>query len=277
MILNSQHPFIRLSLELAELCKPLELFKIHHFTYFKHFSDGARISLSNKPKWIEDYYNLTLFDSSLFEDKPSLYQPGFNIWLGDYDLDVYRHGKLYYNTSHSITITELQPDGCEFFLFAAAAERYQEINYLANNINILYRFILYLKDKGKHIIKKAEKFKIKHPKQPGSFALFHDLITDEAKFQQMQEAKESFLALTPIHKYSVTNAASGKLKLSRREIECIINLLNNKTNPEISRLMNISLRTVETYMDNIKLKLNCSSRQELIDKLRADKYIAALL
>lgn len=277
MILNSKHPFVRLSMELMELCKPLELFKIHHFTYFKHFDDGSRISLSNKPKWIEDYYNLSLFDSSLFEDKPSIYQPGFNIWLGDYDLDVYRHGRLYYNTAHSITITEPQPDGCEFFLFATSPEHYQEINYIANNINILYRFILYLKARGEHIFKKAEKSKFNVIKQSGIPPVTKTFLTDENKLKQMQTAKNQFLKLTPIYKYPLKKDATSKQKLSQREIGCIIYLLKNKSNPEIGQLMNISLRTVETYIDNIKAKLNCSNRFELIDKLRMDKYIVSLL
>ena len=94
MILKFNHPFILISKELVELCKPLELFHIHHFTYLKKFNNGTSIALSNHPQWLYDYFNLGLYQSSLFEKKPSDYESDFKVWFGDYDLKVYQHGRL---------------------------------------------------------------------------------------------------------------------------------------------------------------------------------------
>ena len=106
---------------------------------------GSKISLSNKPKWIEDYYNFNLHESSLFEKNPEEYQASFNVFFGDYDLEVHRHGKLYYNTMHSISIIEPHSDSCEFYLFATTPDNEEAIHYLNNHREILYHFILLFK------------------------------------------------------------------------------------------------------------------------------------
>lgn len=47
------------------------------------------------------------------------------------------------------------------------------------------------------------------------------------------------------------------LNLTKREMECINLLTNGKSSVEIGMLLNISARTAEKHVDNIKRKLNC--------------------
>jgi len=275
MLLTSGHPLIVLSQEFSELCKPLAKFHINHFTYQKHFNDGGQVSLSTKPQWISDYYNLQLYQTSLFEGKPSNYKAGFSVWFGEYDLEVYKHGRNYYNTAHCISIAEPCLDGCEHFLFSAAPEYQAAIQFLSNNIDILYRFILYLKDKGGPIFKAAYKRRllIKNS-QEGKVT---NPFMDSDFHQEMLAAKKDFFKSTSIHRYVFESGEDNGIKLTHREINCIVYLLQNKTAAETAILMNISRRTVESYLDNIKLKLNCNTKIELIQKLIKNKYLQALL
>jgi DNA-binding CsgD family transcriptional regulator len=275
VLLIPNHPFIQLSEEFADLCKPLADFHINHFTYQKQFNDGSQVSLSNKPQWIADYYNLQLYQTSLFEEKPSNYKATFNVWVGEYDLDVYRHGRSYYNTAHSITITEPCHDGCEHYLFSTPPEYQQAIQFLANNIDILYRFILHLKDRGARIFKTAHRSRLiiqrsfeNDPDKPFLDLKFH---------QKMLAAKKSFLKHMPIHRYVFEYGEDNGIKLSHREISCIKYLLQNKTAAETAELMNVSRRTIESYLDNIKVKLNCHSKVDLIQKVVKNKYLFSLL
>lgn len=61
--------------------------------------------------------------------------------------------------------------------------------------------------------------------------------------------------------------------LSKRQIECLYYLVKGMTAKETARIIGISHRTVECYLDNIKTKLNCSSRVELIEKALRVKII----
>jgi len=274
-MITASHPFIKVSQEIAELCSPLMLFDIHHFTYLKHFDDGSRVGLSNKPQWIEDYYNLGLYQTSLFEAKPSLYQAKSDIWIGDYDLDVYRHGKQYYNTSHSITVTEPQKDACEFFLFATTPDNYQAINFLASNMDIIYHFIAYFKDRAYFLLKKIENKKlILEPTCQEKKAVI--ITANDEKYKALLNRKKQFYQNTPIYKYIFEANDLAGIKLTQRELDCIAHLLNNRTSTEMAKLMNISRRTAETYMENIRNKLNCNSKADLYAKIVNNKFINAI-
>lgn len=57
------------------------------------------------------------------------------------------------------------------------------------------------------------------------------------------------------------------LKLTKREWQCVDLLLQGKSSKIIATHLNLSQRTVEHYLDGVRLKLKCRNRQELIVKL----------
>jgi DNA-binding CsgD family transcriptional regulator len=179
---------------------------------------------------------------------------------------------------HSISIVEFKHNSCETFLFATTPDNPQSINYLSNHREILYHFILYLKDRGKSIFEKAAKNTILIPgagweTQPQSLPSVQDI----ASIHQLNEQKSVFFAQTPIYQFSFENKEHQNIKFSQREIMCIVHLLNYKTAVETAKIMNISPRTAESYLNNIKLKLNCTTRSELIKKLQNSPYWSAIL
>ncbi len=58
----------------------------------------------------------------------------------------------------------------------------------------------------------------------------------------------------------------GDVFFSKREEEVLTYLVRGKTAKEIGLLLYISKRTVERHLENIKLKANCKTKSELIDK-----------
>lgn len=59
---------------------------------------------------------------------------------------------------------------------------------------------------------------------------------------------------------------------TRRETECMICLIEGKTFKVIASALKISIRTVEYYIKNMKKKVNCRTRYELIDLIRASEF-----
>src|SRR3989338_8040869 len=55
----------------------------------------------------------------------------------------------------------------------------------------------------------------------------------------------------------------GSLYLTVREYECVDYLIRGKTAEEIAIILNISKRTVETHVQNIKRKMNCYNQFRL--------------
>lgn len=78
---------------------------------------------------------------------------------------------------------------------------------------------------------------------------------EQQKFQNLPYSFSFFL----------TSQKIRNIHLSVREIECIKLTVRGKTAKEIANLLNISYRTVESYLENIKSKLKINSKRELID------------
>ena len=54
--------------------------------------------------------------------------------------------------------------------------------------------------------------------------------------------------------------------LSKRQKECLYYLTRGMTIKQIAKVLLLSPRTVEFYFDNLRTKLNCHSRSELVSK-----------
>ncbi|PHQ78487.1 MAG: hypothetical protein COB66_08825 [Coxiella sp. (in: Bacteria)] len=54
--------------------------------------------------------------------------------------------------------------------------------------------------------------------------------------------------------------------LTKRELQLLFFIVRGKTAKEISKIMKISCRTVEGYIENIKNKMKCTTKNSLIEK-----------
>jgi|SRR3989344_4433282 len=61
--------------------------------------------------------------------------------------------------------------------------------------------------------------------------------------------------------------------LTAREASCMWQFLNHKTISETAKSLNLSPRTVEFYTNNMKAKLACYSKAELIQRVLKSKFI----
>ncbi|WP_058493097.1 PAS and helix-turn-helix domain-containing protein [Legionella worsleiensis] len=64
-----------------------------------------------------------------------------------------------------------------------------------------------------------------------------------------------------------------EISLSERETECFFYLLRGHSAKSVSTKLNLSVRTVESYLENIKNKLNCTTKSELIEKAYSLGYL----
>lgn len=64
-----------------------------------------------------------------------------------------------------------------------------------------------------------------------------------------------------------------KRKLSIREMEVLFFTLRGKSAKVIARCLNISMRTAEAHLHNIKLKFGCHNKQQLIDCATSEGYV----
>ena len=63
----------------------------------------------------------------------------------------------------------------------------------------------------------------------------------------------------------ILNDSYEDLKISIRQSECLFLLLRGKSAQAIADILGLSLRTVEGYINEMKIKLNCANKSELIE------------
>lgn len=63
---------------------------------------------------------------------------------------------------------------------------------------------------------------------------------------------------------------------TKREAECIYWIVQNNTLKQTARIMNLSARTVEFYVKNMKLKLRCANKKQLINTILKTTLLAQL-
>lgn len=63
------------------------------------------------------------------------------------------------------------------------------------------------------------------------------------------------------------------INFTKRESECLFYLLRGKSSHGIATILQLSTRTIESYVEKIKSKMNCMSKADLIEKAVKQGYI----
>jgi len=78
-----------------------------------------------------------------------------------------------------------------------------------------------------------------------------------------------------LRKYFLGEKYPG-IYLTEREAQTIGYFLRGKTTVEVAAILKLSRRTVEFYLKNMKIKLNCRLKSELITKVHSSDLLAQL-
>lgn len=157
-----------------------------------------------------------------------------------------REAKEKFGIENLMVIFRKHDDHIQTFFFDIHNTNAHEI-YI-NHLDIFEKFIFYFKDKAKKLIKLTSENRL--------------VISD--KHRKMAERKQFFQdnALLPT-KYFLRNNGN-ECALSPREYECLELLSHGEKIKSASQVLNISPRTIESHIDNIKRKLCIPTLSEAI-------------
>lgn len=144
-----------------------------------------------------------------------------------------------FNLGNFIDLVECEKNCIELFCFGSAANNPQIINFYLNRIDILEKFKSLFKEKTQGLIKRQMKTELILP-------------------QQMMPEYINIINA----KYALDGA-----NLTLREVQCLRLLQQGKTAKQTAKILHLSSRTVESYLENIKSKLNATNRVDLLNKL----------
>lgn len=241
--------------------KPLrDHFGINYFTYHQIDNQGRYTVLVDRPDWAEHYVDEQIFFNDPYLRHPEVYQSGTCLVEShgstNYRAAVSESGKSVLNADLGVILIQKRADSVEFFGFAGSKKSSHLQNIYLNHPNLLKSFSSYFKKSmGDLLI---------NMKEAGS-SLLELKGRDFLRKQPISPKTDPTAYLAYLKDLGV---ASGVEKLSPREKECLQLLIENKSAKETGDALGLSYRTIEYYFENIKNKLSCSSKQEVLQRAK---------
>lgn len=158
-----------------------------------------------------------------------------------------------HNIAYGLSILFRVSDGVETISFAGDQNSYNLQSTLVNNLEQLSKFVNYFRQQISLIISNCDK------KDYGIYSNSFDInfksYVNEAQLPPtMGKSDELYLSSRDKH-----------IKLSLRETQCVNLISKGFTAKGIGKILNISPRTVESYLNNIKSRVSVNSKNSLIE------------
>lgn len=263
------------SQEVREICEPaFRFFKLQHFHFCRFYKGSAvgqkiifplstcRENLLGTQNNIQDICTLNYHSPLLtysFFDKwvesighnsiRKRYEKQLRMQFGDFAMGT------------EFSVKRITADYVDGFDFSAKPVDANAVNRFLSNIDAIEKFIDYFYQRAAKLLNQGNTQGIAYHTKDSNVWL------SEAALNGSQE-KLSFL-----NAIDLTSRSQSRIKLTKRESDCARILLLGGTAKSIAHALDISARTVETHLINLKQKLGCYSKVELVKRLHDLKLI----
>ena len=247
------------------ICEPLQQFDITEFAYVRVFDNGAYFSISNSPTYLRavfpyDYCAKTDFFK---EVRPFLskYTSINIIWPDSHSTDnliLLLRERGVHNGFH---ISRYNAGTWECYFFASQTYSPSMSNFYIDRFVILQKFITYFHAVAADLLNPLDLSRQGvSPQLRNYYPHIEDIVEKETPWEKEVIA---FNKLLETRVQEEIYATSKKHALSSRELQCLSHLSTGRTAKEIGRMLNIGPRTVETYVNRLRVKTSCQNRREL--------------
>lgn len=256
--------------QLSQITKPLFTHSlVKYFSYNRFYRDQ---------KWIGFYTDVVPVELSLIDNRGPLFVDQHGIAI---DTGIYFHGDLreifkttvvadhverFFSQEQNPKGQDVVTNGLliirkgmqhdESFYFSMLDQRVSASRaYYFQAITMIKQFCLYFLHKARTLIKEAERYKITYAVPPSGQEIFPSLFCKDSSTSHDH-------AWFDTKKFCI-NARFGDVFLSEQELNCLRLIAGGHSYAEIAAIMGLQMRTVESYVTNVKNKLNVSTRAAL--------------
>ncbi len=268
-----QNYIIKHSKIIKKTTKPLQdHFGIGYFTYHRIDNEGKYIVLLDRPEWAEYYVSEQIYLNDPYLRHPSVYQSGISLiesnGSDEYKEEVLKAAKKILNMDMGTLFIHKTDYYAEFFGFSGNKKNCALESLYLNQQKILQSFAIHFKKELYSILTQMER----------EAGYLIDLKGDDfVNCQPINPFIASPATLIAFYKdLGLGEMIEKAAKLLLRERECLKWLLEEKSAKETAAILKLSSRTIEFYFENIKNKLCCWNKQELLKRARQLKEFGIL-
>ncbi len=227
----------------------LQKFGISYFGVQRITTNGRWSLVTNNPVWVEHCANEKFYQHDPTLVHPDYYQAGVSFVSAhpnpDFRNTLLKTAADKFDMDHCLAVIDKNDQYSEFAFFATSCNNTKIISTYVSQFTVLRQFVRYFKSENRRAFLCAENdgIDLLHLKQNAYFDNQH--IVDCSS------------------EYVENNAEPMSPNLSLREQQCLNYLLAGKTAKEMAKYLNLSYRTVEEYIANLKEKLGCRHLHDL--------------
>jgi DNA-binding CsgD family transcriptional regulator len=259
MIINiSNHPSLRYTREIYDICRPLQVFNITYFAHVNIDQHGQFSALSNNPQFIEHYLKNKYYNCDIHmakSHKSNTYILWDNIELIGESMKLHLES-FAFGVQHTFTIIESSNNECNYYHFANNQTSNSINQVYLNNIDLLRLFINEFNKAVKQSpsLSKAYELKFTLNNSTGGYTTRSDDLLDHSarRLEFYKELKKEF------------HHPNKSIILPQQQMRCLNYLNKGMTSKEIARKLNISPRTVEQHLKMVRESIGCRNSKELI-------------
>lgn len=236
--------------DIAEICRPLcTQLDFSYFHYAKFYRDGSFFALYNRTDW-HDYFWDNEFQAHApipVKDELTLGNASVCLWEGAVQDEVIHDARQYFDIERPLSIVVPHEDHFECFAFAGHQGDGHIVNTYFNNMPLLMRFTRDFRDQAAGLIAR------------GDANLANTVVERQApELVLLDHIKQKGVQLT---------GQLGPVSITKKELQVAHYVSQGLSAAEISEKLHRSTRTVETHINNLKSKLGCRRRSELVSLL----------
>lgn len=261
--LESQRFSLKTSQDIYSICTPLfECFEIHGFTFQRMYEDGGRIYLSSSEKWAKHFYSNNYFLASGFNKFSCLSK--INLLRNWPQSDTIFHQLMAdafhnFNYDNGIVINRYNKNSLDAFTFRGYSYDDQVNNRYLSQLAVLEKFIDFFLIKAQKLVKQAKGQKLIIPEGKIKNEFFERTYNDNNKKQVFYKN----IKANSLYYFD----DKGGFFLPKRQSECVCLMACGYTTKEIASKLQISPRTVEVHINQVKYKLECHTKSVLLETL----------
>ncbi len=243
--ISNNHPILALYPHVEEYSR--EFLKFHGFNYFQYlrcYPDGSIICFHNKNDLLKVALEYEFGTQSSFKEEHEKFPSYVFFWdeeLADRPVRLVRERA---NIHHGMTIVKRHREYYDMIAFAMPKPRTNALAYYVNHLKGLETFAETFIQSRSDLLNLHEKERLLAP-------------------VELQDPNRSKICLPDRRIRFDISGRNGPTYVTARELFCLQYLAQNRSYKEISQNLSISSRSIETYLERVKLRTGYSTKEQL--------------
>lgn len=246
----------------VKLCQPLHDIGIHNYYFIKCHEDGTYLFYAKRRELAEMHIQTLRSQSQFFMDSVDItpHNQIFSLTGDIHQFDLKRDPviKLFweYDCWNTFMLYRIINNNLlEGWGFSVGRGFLDPLGFFLKKKHLLERFVNYFDIVAKDIINTEEKRKL---------AVYDDRFTFfDRSYSEVKNHDLLFLRQTRLNKLFI-NDEEQHIHFTQRQCECLYYLSQHQSTKQIAQFLNLSHRSVETYIQTIKSKIGVSSKSDLL-------------